>query len=135
VKTRCRRFRIVTGIALFAASAAVSTAMMGFGGLLVEVRQSPALVSAGPLLCAEHTALPPLLPLASQPLPVARFAAVASAKPLPPTAAQVVASRTSLAMGSFGEVISGGALGGWLLGYAGKNSRTRGQPRVGALVS
>jgi hypothetical protein len=134
VKTRSRRSRIVAGIALLAASAAVSTAMLGAARVLAEVRSSPALVSAVPLLLAEHAALPPFLPLAKRTLIEVRRAAVVGARLLPPAAAYVVASQASLAMGLLGGLVAGIAFGGWLLGFARKNSRTRGQPRLGAPI-
>jgi hypothetical protein len=134
VKTRSRRSRIVVGIALLAASAAVSTAMLGASGVLAEVRTSPVLVSAVPLVLAEHAALPPLLPLAKHALSETRFAAVLGARLLPPAAAHLVASQAPLAMGLLGGLIAGVAFGGGLLDFARRNSRTRGQPRLGAQI-
>jgi hypothetical protein len=134
VKTRSRRSRIVAGIVLLAASAAVSTTMLGPARVLAEVRSSPALVSAVPLLLAERAALPPLLPLAKRSLSEIRFAAVVGARLLPPAAAPVVVSQAPLAMGLLGGLIASIALGGWLLDFARRNSRTRGQPRLGAQI-
>jgi hypothetical protein len=134
LKTRSRRSRIVAGIALLAASAAVSTTMLGVGRVLAEVRSSPALVSAVPLVLAEHAALPPFLPLARRTLSETRLAAVAGARLLPSATAYVVASQAPLTTGLLGGLVMGIALGGWLLGFARKNSRTRGQPRVGVQV-
>jgi hypothetical protein len=134
VKTCSRRSRIVVGIALLAASAAVSTAMLGAARVLAEVRSSPALVSAVPLWLAEHAALPPFLPLAKRTLSEVRRAASVGARLLPPAAAHVAASQAPLAMGLLGGLIAGVAFGGWLLDFARRNSRTRGQPRLGEQI-
>lgn len=133
MRTRNRRSRIITGIALLAASAAVSTAMLGLGGMSAEVRQSPAVVSAVPLMLAEH-ALPPIIPLARQPLPVIRFTVAAGARLLPHITADAAVSQAPLASGLLGGLTAGSVLGWWLLAFARRNSRTRGQPRVGVLI-
>jgi hypothetical protein len=101
--------------------------------MLAEVRQSPAIVSAVPLLLAEH-ASPPLIPLARRPLRATRFTAAVGARLLPPTAADAAVAHAPLAAGLLGGLTAGSVLGWWLLDFARRNSRTRGRPRLGVLA-
>jgi hypothetical protein len=133
VKTRSRKSRIVAGIALFAASAAVSSAMLGAGWTIAEFHTSPAIVSAVPMLVTRGP-LSPLPSIARRPLSAVRPALAARARASASVAGGVGVARTLWSGGMLGGLIVVVAFGWWLLGFARKSSRTRGQPRGGVLV-
>jgi hypothetical protein len=132
-KTRSRRSRIVARIALFAAAAALSTTFAGPAiALAAPLHHAPAVASVAPAALAANLAVRPLNVGHRGPVPprIARFFTS-----VPHSATSVLAG-LGLALASLlllGALLAA-LLGGWLLDFARRSSRTRGQPRVGELA-
>ena len=132
MKNRSRKSRFIAKVTLFAAVATIASSLAAPGGVLALGRAQA--VTAGLSQVAAPAQSPaPLSPHAGgRPIPAPRVARVfaSAVQPTAFAASGLVAPEALLAAG----LALSALLGGWLLEFVGRSSRTRGQPRVGELA-
>lgn len=133
MRVRSRRSRFIARVTLFAAAATIATSIAAPSGALAVGRIHAVTLGLGHAVSlADSTGLlPPGLGRRSPPEP--RVAKTLASVPQTPASVTERAGVTAvLLVASLG---AGGLLGRWLLEFVGKSSRTRGQPRMGALAA
>ena len=135
MRVRSRRSRFIARVTLFAAVATIASSLAAPGGALAGGRTHAVTLglrhaasragSTGPLSSGAGAG--------HRPAPEPRVAKTLASVPQTYASSTGRASvTTTLLVASLG---AGGLLGTWLLEFVGKSSRTRGQPRMGALAA
>jgi phosphate/sulfate permease len=132
VNRRSRRSRIIARVALFAAATVISTALAAPGlALAIAPVHAAAAILGHAAQVAENPALPPLRAGHRPPRAPRSERLLASVPQLDPGSSAVALAVTALLAAGLALALG---LGGWLLEFVGRSSRTRGQPRMGVLA-
>lgn len=129
---RMRGSRILAGLALVAATAMTSSAVVGVAPPIaaMQVAAARAAASAGVSLAQQ----PSVLVMRAVPRVRPGIHGVRGLSAAPHSIDSASAKRM-VAVGVLGSLVVGAALLGWMLDFVRRSSRTRGQPREGALVA
>ena len=135
MRVRSRRSRFIARVTLFAAAATIASSLAGPGGAFADGRTHA--VTLGPGHAASRSGSSG--PLSSgvgaghRPAPAPRVAKTLASVPQTFASATERAGVTAVLL--VANLGAGGLLGRWLLEFVGRSSRTRGQPRMGALAA
>jgi hypothetical protein len=131
VTVRMRGSRILAGLALVVTATMVSSATIGAGSTVVGAQLSLMRRAAS---AAVLPITKPATRLGTTKRTISDTHALRAVSSAPQVTAAAISTRV-VAAGILGSLVVGAGLSGWMLDFARKSSRTRGQPRMGVPVA
>jgi len=135
VRARSRRSRFIARVTLFAAMATIATSLAAPSGALAAGRTHAVTLGLGHAASRVGSTEPRSSSAGAGKRPASEPRVAKTLASVPQTFASSAGRASVTAALLVAGLGAGGLLGKWLLEFVGKSSRTRGQPRMGALAA